>query len=477
MPAITYLQLETNIECVQQIKEVKIRQCINEHAYLHLTAVLSDHYKDDYINKTLSEEQIILSAKGDNPRALFKGMIQQIRTEAEGGIYYLKIKAVSNSFQTDIKKECRSFQDKNMTYENMIRSIISHYPGGDILDHASNGKKIKNLILQYEETDWEFLKRMASHFQMGLLPSLIHDKPKIIFGMAKGNEAGKIESYHYEITKDIGQYMKSSQNTNPDLKELDAVEFHIETESNYEIGDKITCQNKPLYIKNKEAEIIGGILRFRYALCTQKGLSKDRLYNEQVVGLSLKGTVLKVVRDKIRVHLEIDKAQEKSKAWEFPYATPYTAEGHSGWYCMPEKGDTVFIYFPTKEERDGTGMNSIRVKNKDTDRLRNPNVKIFRTKNGKEIKFSPEEILITCINGIDQETGENKVVYLRLNQENGIEIVSSEPIQFKSDKGIKLEAEDTIKILASDQIKLKCKTSEIRIDSKIDICGEDVKIN
>ena len=477
MPAITYLQLETNLECVQQINEVKMLQCINEHAYLYLTAILSDHCKDDYVKKTLSQEQITLSTKGDKPKILFKGMIQQIRTEAEGGIYYLKIKAVSNSFQTDIKKECRSFQDKNMTYKNMIQSIISHYPGGDIQDHASKGKKIENLFIQYEETDWEFLKRMASHFQAGLLPSLIHDKPKIVFGLMEGNEAGNIESYRYEITKDIGQYMKSSQNTNPDLKELDAVEFHIETENDFDIGDKATYQNKVLYIKSKEAEMTGGILQFRYSLSTQKGLSKDRLYNEQIVGLSLKGTVLKVLRDKIYVHLEIDKAQEKSKAWEFTYATPYTAEGHSGWYCMPEKGDTVFIYFPTREERNGTGMNSIRIKNKDTDRIENPDIKIFRTKNGKEIKFSPEEILITCINGVDRETGENKVIYLRLKQEDGIEIVSSEPIQFKSDKGIKLEAEDTIKILASDQIKLKCKTSEIRIDSKIDICGEDVKIN
>jgi hypothetical protein len=36
------------------------------------------------------------------------------------------------------------------------------------------------------------------------------------------------------------------------------------------------------------------------------------------------------------------------------------AEGNSGWYCMPEINDTVFIYFPTKEEHMGVGMNSIR---------------------------------------------------------------------------------------------------------------------
>ncbi|WP_367565191.1 contractile injection system protein, VgrG/Pvc8 family [Lacrimispora sp.] len=477
MSAITYLQLETNLDCVQQIKEIKILHHMNEHGYLYLTAVLSDQYKDDYVKETLSKEQITLSAKGDKAKILFKGMIQRIRTEVEGGMYYLKIKAVSNSFQLDVKKESRSFQDKNMTYEKITRDIICQYTGGDILDYVSKERKIENLILQYEETDWEFLKRLASHFQAGLVPSLIHDAPKIVFGTPKGKETGNIERCHYEITKDIGRYMKSSQNQNSGLMEVDAVEYHIETVDDYEIGDRVNYQNKSLYIKSKEAEMAGGILKFKYSLSTLKGLNKERLYNQQIVGLSLKGTVLKSVRDKIQVHLEIDKAQERSKAWEFPYATPYTAEGHGGWYCMPEKGDTVFIYFPTKEEHEGAGINSIRNGDKGAGHIGNPDVKIFRTKNGKEMKFSQEEILITCINGIDQETGENKVVYLRLNQNNGIEIISSEPIQFKSDKGIKLEAEDTIKILASDQIRLKCKTSEIRIDSKIDICGEDVKIN
>lgn len=303
-------------------------QCINEHACLYLTAILSDQYKDDYVKKNLKKEQISLFIEGDKPKNLFVGMIQHIQVKVIGGIYYLKIKAVSNSFQTDVKKECRSFQNKNMTYKQIIQSIINRYPGGDILDKASQGKSIERFILQYQETDWEFLKRLASHFHMGLLPSVIHDGPKIIFGTKEGNEVGGIKSYDYDITKNIGQYMISSQNTNPDLKELDAVEFHIKTENDYEIGDKVTYQNIHLYIKSKEAVMTGGILSFRYALSTQKGLSQDRLFNDQIVGLSLKGSVIEVNRDKIKVQLEIDNTkEEKAKAWEFPYSTRSSASG------------------------------------------------------------------------------------------------------------------------------------------------------
>jgi hypothetical protein len=477
MSSITYLQLTTNIECIQQIKAMKIIQRINEHAYLYITAILKEEEKDDYVKKVKAEEQIEIRTKEDPSEILFKGMIQHIQIQAIDEVYYLEIKGVSNSFKADIKKEKNSFQDKNMTYKDMIQGIVSNYTGGGIIDKASNGKAIDQFIMQYRETDWEFLKRMASHFNKGLVPSMKHAGPKIIFGILEGKEIGRIENYNYYVTKDLEQYMKSSKNTNPQLKQLDTIAFHIEAEKEYEIGDQVTYQDIPLYIKSKELEIVKGIVVFRYALSTKMGLSQDRLYNEQIAGISLKGKVLQAIRDKVKVHLEIDAHQDKGKAWEFPYTTMYTAEGNSGWYFMPEINDTVFIYFPTKEEQEGVGMNSIRVMNKGTDRISNPDIKYFRTIDGKELKFSPEEIQITCINGKDKETGEKKVIYIRLNQDKGIEIISSEPISFKTDKGIKLEAEDSIKILAEEEIKLKCKTSEIRIDSKIDICGEDVRIN
>jgi hypothetical protein len=57
MSAIIYSQLSINLECIQQIKKVRMRQRINEHAFLYLTAILSDQYKDDYVKKTLKRSR------------------------------------------------------------------------------------------------------------------------------------------------------------------------------------------------------------------------------------------------------------------------------------------------------------------------------------------------------------------------------------------------------------------------------------
>ena len=468
MPVITYSQLTTDLACIQQIRELRIIQEINEHGVLYLTAILNEQSKDDYVKKNLKDEQITLKTTGTDSKVLFKGMISEIKTETVSGLYCLKVVAVSNSFKMDLKKESHSFQDKSMTYKQLLQSIAEKYPGGDIIDYVSKGNKLNNLILQYQETDWEFLKRLASHYHTGLIPSVLHDTPKIMFGVSDGTDRGTIESSGYHITKDIESFMKDSENSDTEILEQDAVEFHIDSENNYEIGDPIFYQGISLYIKAKKAEMVHGILTFFYTLSTKKGFSRRRMHNPNLTGLSLKGTVIDIIRDKIKVHLAIDQDQKKSAAWEFPYGTLYTAEDSIGWYCMPEKGDTVLIHFPTWEEADAIGNGSIRVNGDDSNDMEDPDVKIFRTRDGKEIRFSPDEILITCV---------EDEVYLRLNQESGIEIISSGPIRFQSEKGIRLDAEETIKLLAQDQVLLKCKTSQIVIDDKIDICGEDVKIN
>lgn len=477
MSALTYLQLRTNLEIIQEIKSFKMIQHINEHVTCELVGIINEKYKDDYIKEADSESQIEVFVEGEKKVTLFQGIAKQLEIQFIGGIYYIHIKGVSNSFKLDTKKRYRSFQDKAMTYEALVQEVTRAYAGGDVIDTASKNEKIQKPIVQYNETDWEFLKRLASRFHMGVLPMAYFEGPKVIFGTYEGVERGKIEQYEYTIQKDLGRYAYSSANGYEKLGEVDAMTFYIETTENYDIGDSVMYQRITLFIKSKEVQLVEGILQFKYGLSTKEGFGQDKIFNTAIVGASIRGKVLEVVRDKIKVHLEIDEKQDVGKAWEFPYTTMYTAEGNSGWYCMPEQGDTVYIYFPTHEEGEGVGMNALRIGNKGTDKIEDPQVKYFRTKDGKELKFSPEEIVITCVNGISEETGEPQVIYIRLNQNLGIELISSEPITLKSMKDIELEAEESIKLLAKEAITLKCKQSEIRIDQMVDICGPDVKIN
>lgn len=476
MEPITYSQLKTNIEIIQRIEQFRIVQSMNDHASLFLSGIIDEKYKDDYVKEMAEGKVIEIYTEEDSTRlTLFKGMLKSECVKFVQGVYYLELEGISFSFLLDIKKKNRSFQDTTLTYYELVKGIVKLYTDGDVQDTASGGAGIGQLLVQYEETDWQFIKRLASHFHKGIIPMITYDGPKIVFGTKAGKNIGKIEDFNYYVSKNIEKYLKLKNDKLPELNQTDVMTYHVETTKVYDIGDEVIYQEQKLFIRKKECEMINSTVYFRYELTSLQGFLQEEVYNENLVGVSIQGTVIDRVSDRVKVKLAIDDNQVKENAWEFPYTTIYSAEGNTGWYCMPEIGDTVNIYFPEKEEQYAVGMNSIRVNTTEEDKVSNPDVKYFRTADGKELKFTEEEICITCCDGKDAKS--KKEIYIKLNHSDGIEIVSTEPINFISGKDISLQADNNIKILASDEIQLSCKTSEITINSKIDICGKDVRIN
>ena len=476
MEGITYSELKTNLPALQQLDEMKVVQKQNEHATLYISGICYESAKDALVTEMLEGKDIELFSEKNGKTIFFKGLIQKSKVTFQGGIYMLELWGISYSFLTDVCKKSASYQDIGATYKSIFKKLIKQYQGGDVKDLATKDKATGQLLVQYEETDWEFMKRLASHFNMALYPNATLAGPKLYMGTPAGVNRGEIACHKYKISKDLLSYKRAAGNTNPSLKEMDAMCYKVKVLDNYEIGDKVTYQGKSLCIKSKTATLENGMVRFSYELCSQNGMTVERIVNERLTGLSLRGTVLESVKDKVKVHLAIDPAQETGKAYEFPYSTVYTAEGQSGWYCMPEEGDTVLVNFPSHDEAGAVAINSYR-QGSQSDKTGDPKTKYFRTANGKELKFSPEEIVITCIQGKDPKTGENKTVYIRLNQDNGVEIMSTEPIAFTTDKGISLTAEDKIEITAKNELTLHCKKSQIKMDTKVDICGPDVRIN
>lgn len=43
-------------------------------------------------------------------------------------------------------------------------------------------------FIQYNETDWEFIKRLSSYLGLKLSPDIKTEKPNIFIGIKKGNE-------------------------------------------------------------------------------------------------------------------------------------------------------------------------------------------------------------------------------------------------------------------------------------------------
>jgi len=447
------------------------RMCqeLNDHGKCWLEGIVMDGCKDDFIKENNSQRKVTVEVGG---KTVFVGVINQISVYQDGNVYRFQILLNTCTVLMDLKKKRRSFQDKGMPYRKLVQEIAGSYDGGDVIDSLSQGEATGTLLVQYDETDWEFLVRLASRFHGSVVPAGEFGAPKLFFGAVKEKHVGPLAQHSYSIEKSLLQYKQMEENGFADYLEADALRFVVEDREYYEIGSGVTYQNAQLYIGKVEAQLVKGEVIFRYELRTKQGMGQPKRYAKRLAGASIEGEVLEAVKDKVKVKLEIDESQDAGTAWEFPYQTMYTAGGEGGWYCMPEKGDKVMVYFPDSTEADAVGTSSSRDL-QENKRTESPEIKFFRTIYGKEIRFTKEAVEIICA---DMDSGEvtSRIV---LHQDEGIELSSKDSISILSSKGIRLAAEDEIELQASDRIDLHCKKSRIRMDTMIDIAGPDVRIN
>lgn len=455
---------------VQELKELRIIRKINEHSRLTFTGIIAADQKDSYIQTADVKTRVEVTLTGADGKTtpFFKGPVTKVQVKTVHNVYYLQVEAFSHTYEMDIKVKSRSFQNGTMTYSDMIKQVIADYPGSDMMDTASQGATLKNFAVQYGLTDWQYLKQKASLFHAGLIPADTVDSPKFYFGVPEGSSKGDLDNFNYIVRKDIADFRISSDNYNSSLQESDFIYYEIMTGQILNLGDQINFKGKPLYVSEAVSTMEQGQLKHCYLLALKEGLSQNPIYNQALVGVSLQGKVIDVAKDTVRVHLEIDETQNKDEAYWFQYATMYTAEGNSGWYCMPELGDTVRVYFPSFREEDAIAQSSVRTHSQDGDKFDNPDVKYFRTKFGKELMFSPEEIVIT---------GKDGEVFIKLNEKDGIVIFSKEAIKFITQDNLKVDSQKKVVISAKEKINISCKGSTIQMDGTTSIKGQQIKSN
>ncbi|CAM3599644.1 contractile injection system protein, VgrG/Pvc8 family [Marinicrinis lubricantis] len=469
--AIAYDNLVIEPFALTRLLELKLTQSMNEHTRLTFTGIVPEERKDSYVASAEAGTQIKVKQQGggSSGAVLFSGIVQNIAVKAVRGIYYIEVEAVSHSISLDLQRKSRSFQNDSMTFASLLQQVIAAYPGGDASDEASGGAALGEFTMQYQETDWQFLMRIASRYRAGLFVFSAFDAPKLSVGAADDSAKFNLENYHYRIHKRMADYRVAVEN-GAAADENDYIDYEVETYDVFTLGSPVSFKGRTLYVRQAYSELVDGMAKHRYVLCSKNGLSCIKRYNDTLIGASVSGKVIGVSRDQVQVHMEIDGAQSASEARWFPYSSVYTAEGSSGWYCMPEMGDYVRIYFPSREEKDGIAISSVRQNSDEgeTNKVGNPDIKYFRTASGKELMMSPSEITIT---------GKDGEVYIRLSDDDGIQIFSKKKVQIMAKEDIMMESDKKIVISAKEEISVTCKESNMLLDGDTRIVGKELKTN
>lgn len=450
-----------------KILDFKIVRELNEHVRLYVEGIVPEEKLDQYIEKSSEDEIIKVSLKGeDQSIVLFYGVVTYMSINATMSVRSIIIEALGMSFLMDVKKKNRSFQNKDATYKEIFDQVTSGYPQSQAFDQVTKGKTTGGLLVQYLETDWEFAKRLASHFNAPLIPSCTVEGVKYYIGKSEASADKDLEEYDYIIKKDLKEYLRKSQNGIDGIYEKNIISYEITSPDILELGKSISFKNRALYIVSAVTMVKGGVILTTYTLKDGDGLKFDRIYNNLLIGVSLFGEVIDVAKDKVKVHLKIDEKQPVGEAMWFPYSTVYSSPDGSGWYCMPEIGDEVRLYFPDADEKNAFAASSVDLTSKDPQKRSDPAVKSISTKYGKHIVFQPGAIEIMS----------NGKQLVRLTDDGGIEISTDKKLIISAQEDIEINSGTKILVQGEEGIELIQSTANLIIADDVSMKGGKVNI-
>nr|WP_246517035.1 phage baseplate assembly protein V [Clostridium aciditolerans] len=249
--------------------------------------------------------------------------------------------------------------------------------------------------------------------------------------------------------------------------------YEIENYEILKLGDNIHFQGQAFYVYEGIYEIKNGILINNYKLRIKSGLRQERKFNTKIIGSSIDGKIIQVQSDLVKVHLNIDKVQAKGTAYWFKYSTMSASTDGSGWYCMPEIGDSVRVYFPTKDEDEAFAVSAVsgyqQGSGEAEDRMGNPDNKYLRTANDKQVKLTPGGIFISCDSGQAE---------MSLTSDGTLSITSQNNININAEQNIKIETQKSFLVSAKQGVNFACdKGGGLELDGSGGIKEKGTQVN
>lgn len=424
----------------------------NCHGYMVIKGHISKESEKEYLQMLLREiwATVKVCDENGNMGVLFSGIVTEGYIEVENDVRALKIKITTGSFGMDIKEHTRTFQNMGISYETVAISLMKSYSDGEIIVEKGKGQAVGRFLCQYQETDWQFLMRLASCCHTLLYPNYIGKGVKLYFGMPRGKKRGEIN---------VTEYC---------LMQTEKKIYRIKARDIFDIGDSVFFCDRQLYVISRKTELEHQELVHTYELMQDEEKVSERFRNDNLTGVSLSATVTKVEGTNVMVSFWQDENKKACGSRWFPYATIYSSQDGTGWYCMPETGDEVRVYFPSCNEEEAYVLNSMHMESNDSGERVNPDHKSFMNKQGKEILLKPDSILITNNNGMS----------LELSDSDGISIISDKKISFRSEEAIEItSASDRVDIVAPRQIALIQGNTQMVLSENLTMRGAKIRLD
>lgn len=439
---MTAFQLIVSPFQISQINRFSVEKHINEHVLMKIGGVISQDVAKNIQSEQVTYKDITVTLKEEEEeRLLFRGLISELELNIVGNLFQIELSALSYTFLLDQNEIClRTFQEKRQTYHDIAREVIDTRRDSSMI-YLYEEKVADSFVIQYKESDWAFLKRMASNAHTFLIADCFSNKASVYFGMQKRKKKLEISAKNHKVC----DYMKENRILR---------KYIIESDIFADVGDIFLYNNREMQIFSAKIELVSHELRCFYTLKNYESIECEENMNARQAGVSLYGFVKKVRSEKIQVTLTNDIGKQTGLTW-FDYATVYSSSDCSGWYCMPEEGDKICLYFPDENPTHAYVMNAMH--ELEAKGRMNPENKYIRTKRNQEICFAPGRITITNHKGLS----------VILDDQKGVEIKSSKDILLDANGMIGLNCRGAVLAKGEDSVVLKQNANMIAVRNGI----------
>ena len=392
------------------IGKIKYIGSVNQ---LSLYDALIDRKGDKEI-KIMGQSNIADNAGNSTEKIFLNGVINELQiNETTAGALTVEITAISKSVLLDRIPRYRSFQDPTLTYSAIAEEINGNYGTNDgkIVNVGEDMQALPRMTIQYNETDWEYLKRIASYIGQPIMAY----SDKVFVGFFKNMSAqipnlkysqfGKRireERTYFKITGTevypVATPIKLKTRNRMSGEEVEN-DYYVLENKIYNEGNTLKCE----YILGKQTDyfvdpiphekIRGAVIEARTVHIARTDESKsnhgrsdgssDNLEGRKIGAKPLNKYIEKTENNQNKNVKERVKASdiavmtlnltegllklgENGQSFEdkyvgksyFPYVTPYS-QTNTGFTPAPETNDRVALYFPSENETHALVMGAV----------------------------------------------------------------------------------------------------------------------
>ena len=435
---------------ISEILTLEVVDRLDAHGQLDMRVIIDDERQNEFFSTNFQGDNVSLFHLSiDETTLVFNGHITTLNYEFRADLIIATITAVTYSTFLDITPKRRTFQDINKTYDEIISSIVKESTG-QVIFNTNAAKPTQRPFFQYEETDWQFIKRLASHLGVPLQINLYGEKPDCYIGI----RGGRMQEINQRmiVEEGFGEAFFSSNGYRRGESQKEYVYLKVRHQDYWRLGDFTHYKGQKLTLTSMVGNFHQGEITFEYTFGGQGYLKREIIFSQTLKGLSLQGVIKETKKESAQIQLFIDELPEHDYYW------PWVPEIGNMGYVMPEVGSRVVLTLTTKDEKDALATHLLRF-NTTSLVFDATDFKQMHTVEDKLIGLYPEEVIVRV---------RNLESIISLADALGIALKTKQSVQMRAQGDVNITA-STVNIQTPHELLMQTSQSNVKIEENFNI--------